>query len=147
MSIPKRYFLGAALAACAVGGALAFGVVGALDAPETEVVRFTRGTSLAPGEDVRIASLAARVVGEPRLMVHVLGHTGEIGDATANLALSRDRAQAVADRLVQAGLPQDRLSGVEGIGGAEPLSQLDGEGDREYQRRLARVTLQVFVSR
>lgn len=147
MSIPKRYFLGAALAACAVGGALAFGVVGALDAPDSETVRFTRGTSLAPGEDTRIAALAARVVGEPRLKVHVLGHTGEIGDAAANLALSQDRAQAVADRLIQSGIPADRVAGVDGIGGAEPLTRIDGESDREYQRRLARVTIQVFVTR
>jgi hypothetical protein len=34
-----------------------------------------------------------------------------------------------------------------GVGGADPDPRVDGEGDREYERRLARVTLTPMVRR
>jgi len=50
----------------------------------------------------------------------VTGHTDITGTDAYNLALSRRRAQAVADWLVQQGIPQSRID-VLGVGSSVPL--------------------------
>ena len=48
------------------------------------------------------------------------GHTDSVGARSANLDLSRRRAQAVADYLARAGVERSRLE-VKGQGSADPL--------------------------
>jgi len=50
-------------------------------------------------------------------VVNVAGHTDAVtGTRAHNVHLSRARADAVAQRLVDLGLPRDRLGRIEGLG-------------------------------
>lgn len=55
-----------------------------------------------------IAWLSVRV--PPEAFVYVRGQTDTVGSASANEALSRDRARAVADRLVEGGIDPERIT-------------------------------------
>ncbi|MFZ6008877.1 MAG: OmpA family protein [Bacteroidota bacterium] len=69
------------------------------------------------------------------LKVQINGHTDNTGAASANVALSLKRAQAVVDYLIQKGVDTSRLS-AKGYGSERPLVSNDDEsGGREINRR------------
>jgi outer membrane protein OmpA-like peptidoglycan-associated protein len=68
------------------------------------------------------------------LPVHLCGHTDSQGANDFNLALSLDRARAVASRLESQGLPKGRLR-PEGFGSAYPVAGNDTESGRSLNRR------------
>lgn len=71
----------------------------------------------------------------PTLKLKVNGHTDNVGNATVNKILSRKRAQAVVDYLIQNGIAAERLS-VMGYGQERPIVSNDDEEDgRELNRR------------
>ena len=141
MIIQRRYLVGGLVSALAIGGALAFDLIGPADPPDPLVLQFSRGTALVSGEEARLAAFAGRHVGEPLLDFHILGHTGNRGDADANLTLSQERADAVAAALVQAGVPQDRILSATGVGSADPLKVNTDESETGLQRRMARAVV------
>lgn len=55
------------------------------------------------------------------------GYTDSTGNPTDNLKLSRDRAQAVADMLVDLGVDEKRIQ-VEGYGDQYPVEPTPGAG-------------------
>lgn len=142
--LPRRLFLAAGLSAVTVGGATALGLLGLVSAPETQSFAFSRGTTLASGEEARLRAFLAEATRDTRYAVIITGHTGSQGDAAANLALSEERAQAVAAIAADVGLEASALT-VAGVGGGAPLPRIEGQSDRAYQTALARadVTLQV----
>lgn len=70
--------------------------------------------------------------------ITVVGHTDSMGDAQANLDLSRRRAAAVADYLAQRGIQRNRMA-VEGRGEAEPVADNAMEAGRAQNRRVEMV--------
>lgn len=77
----------------------------------------------------------------PRYRILLRGHTTPDGDADANLALSHDRAESVANYLRRVhDVPANRVR-VEGVGGTMPLPQEEGESVRRWKGRLPRVEL------
>jgi outer membrane protein OmpA-like peptidoglycan-associated protein len=81
----------------------------------------------------------------PTFRVAVRGHTSLQGDAEANLALSRERAESVARYLaVTYGIDSNRLR-VIGLGGSRPLPRTQGETDRAYEYRLPRVEVALLT--
>jgi OmpA-OmpF porin, OOP family len=79
----------------------------------------------------KIAELARRCPG--RLSIE--GHTDAMGTEEANLHLSRDRASAVREQLVQRGFPPDELV-TRGFGESRPVSSNDTEDGRARNRRI-----------
>ncbi len=71
----------------------------------------------------------------PTANIEVAGHTDSDGDNSANMALSEKRAQAVADYLVKAGLPTDRLRAV-GYGSSQPVAANDTDEGKAKNRRI-----------
>lgn len=72
----------------------------------------------------------------PRAQVRVEGHTDSSGGAQANQELSRDRARAVADYLVQgAGLQEFRVTAM-GYGDTRPLTSNRTADGRAMNRRI-----------
>lgn len=63
------------------------------------------------------------------LRITVTGHTDRVGTASANLSLSRRRAQAVKTALVAAGLPTVSID-VVGLGATRPVTAHDQCPDR-----------------
>ncbi len=71
----------------------------------------------------------------PAAAIEVSGHTDSAGDDATNKALSEKRAQAVADYMVRAGLPSERLTAV-GYGSAKPIAPNDTDEGKAQNRRI-----------
>lgn len=101
----------------------------------------TGSARLAPGGDAALAALAAYLTADPGRRVALVGHTDAQGPLDANIALSKRRAEAVAERLVEAhGVARSQLR-AEGMGWLAPRStNLTPEG-REANRRVEAVVL------
>jgi outer membrane protein OmpA-like peptidoglycan-associated protein len=107
-----------------------------------EGLAFATGSAqLAPGGDAALAALAAYLAESPARRVALVGHTDAQGPLDANIALSKRRAQAVAERLVAAhGVARSQLR-AEGMGWLAPrATNLTPEG-REANRRVEAVVL------
>ena len=91
----------------------------------------------------RTAELTAQA-GSGRITV--VGHTDSVGEDAYNLALSKQRAEAVAQWLAASGgVPADRLH-AEGRGEAEPAAPnatTDGQDDPEGRARNRRVVVAI----
>lgn len=70
----------------------------------------------------------------PELEADIQGHTDNVGDAAANRKLSENRARAVYDYVIDAGIPVGRLS-YGGYGEDRPVASNDGEEGRAQNRR------------
>ncbi|HDS1734560.1 OmpA family protein [Pseudomonas sp. BP8] len=71
----------------------------------------------------------------PRRVVRIEGYTDSTGAPEDNLKLSRDRAQAVADMLVDLGVDEKRIE-VEGYGDQYPIEANASERGRAQNRRV-----------
>jgi outer membrane protein OmpA-like peptidoglycan-associated protein len=67
--------------------------------------------------------------------LRIEGHTDNQGDKAANLTLSKERARAVVDALVKAGLEPARLE-AEGFGDTRPVAPNLTPKGRELNRRV-----------
>ncbi|MEO7397151.1 MAG: phosphate ABC transporter substrate-binding/OmpA family protein, partial [Ilumatobacteraceae bacterium] len=98
-----------------------------------EPISFARGTA-AIGEDSRGAldAIAERLAHYPNYRLVIKGHTGLGGDASANVELSKRRAEAVVDYFTSTfGMDPNRIRGL-GYGPSHPLPRLPDESDRVY---------------
>lgn len=144
--LPRRAFLAAGLSAVVAGSAVALGLLGGLSAVDAESFQFSRGTSLANGEEGRLRGFLASALPDERVHVTIVGHSGSTGDAAANLALSEERAAFAKALAEEVGIAPSRIT-ASGVGGGAPLSQDSGESDRSYQSRLARVEVSLQLRR
>jgi len=86
----------------------------------SEDVYFLAGTArMRPGSAPALMRVWDVTAGRPGVSVVLVGRTAPIGDRTGALALSLARANAVADALVDRGLPR-RVLVVEGVGYDRP---------------------------
>ena len=76
----------------------------------------------------------------PEMTMEIRGHTDDQGAEDYNLELSEERAEAVADFLVEKGVDRSRLS-VRGYGETNPLVANDSEENRRRNRRTEFVIL------
>lgn len=90
---------------------------------------------LKPGADQTIDRLAAFMRDNPDTRIIVEGHTDSRGSDAHNEALSRRRAQAVADALVARGIPTDRFE-IMGRGEGYPVASNDTAEGRQRNRRV-----------
>jgi outer membrane protein OmpA-like peptidoglycan-associated protein len=67
--------------------------------------------------------------------VVVAGHSDDLGASGRNLRLSKSRAEAVVQALVERGVAHDRLR-AEGFGPDRPLFPNDSQQHREQNRRV-----------
>ena len=71
----------------------------------------------------------------PKRVVRIEGYTDNTGERQSNLQLSKDRAQAVADVLVDLGIDEKRIQ-VEGYGDDYPVEANASERGRAQNRRV-----------
>jgi OOP family OmpA-OmpF porin len=103
-------------------------------------VEFLTGSArLTPGSRTEIEKLGAILRSYPMATVVVAGHTDSRGREGANLALSRARAEAVANALKDSGVGADRIR-AEGYGSQKPVGDNSTRAGRQQNRR---VTLEV----
>ena len=67
--------------------------------------------------------------------VKIIGHTDSSGDAAKNLALSKERAMAVKNYLINKNITAERLS-VEGLGSNKPVADNATTDGRKKNRRI-----------
>lgn len=146
-SLTLRSLLAGLAAALLVAAAVWLGVVGGVDVPEPRDYRFSRGTTFAPGEAERLRADLVDLAKEPRRVIRIVGHTGSGGIEAENLRLSRERADAVREMALQSGFAPERITFAGGVGSADPADRADTASEREYQRRLSRVTVESGLAR
>ncbi|MEO8239035.1 MAG: phosphate ABC transporter substrate-binding/OmpA family protein [Flavobacterium sp.] len=66
----------------------------------------------------------------------VVGHTDNVGNADANLALSKSRAEAVVNYLKQKGIPANRFQMVDGKGQSNPIADNNTASGKALNRRV-----------
>lgn len=82
-----------------------------------------------------IKEVAAALQKQPSIKVCVEGHTDSTGDAARNLDLSKRRAEAVRQALVQLGISAGRLT-TQAFGQTKPLAPNDTPQGRAENRRV-----------
>jgi outer membrane protein OmpA-like peptidoglycan-associated protein len=96
---------------------------------------FGSSTLGGPARDV-IAGVTADLLTQG-VSVSIHGFTDTVGTDDVNLPLSRERARAVGDAMVDAGFPTDRIVAVEGHGSADPRAiPADTPSNRALNRRV-----------
>jgi outer membrane protein OmpA-like peptidoglycan-associated protein len=93
-----------------------------------------------PATETAVKIVSRLLKAFPGVNIRIDGHTDNTGDPVANRRLSLERANAVKDVLVKAGVPADRIS-TEGFGSEKPLAPNDTEENRAKNRRIE-LTLQ-----
>ena len=87
-----------------------------------------------------LRTIAGNLMAYPNSTIQILGHTDNVGDASYNQGLSLRRAEAVADVLLDSGVPFGRIDAV-GRGEDQPIAtNLTPEG-RAQNRRVEIVIL------
>jgi len=68
--------------------------------------------------------------------ITIVGHTDSVGSNAYNFKLSRRRAEAVKSKLIEFGLPEDRIVGIEAKGEDYPVATNETPEGRLQNRRV-----------
>lgn len=91
--------------------------------------------TVRPGLYPEIDRVAGVIRQYPQTLIRVEGHTDSTGSEDYNMRLSRRRAQAVADLLVQRGVAMSRIQ-LLGYGESSPVATNATESGRQMNRRV-----------
>lgn len=103
---------------------------------------FQSGTSILTFDGkLELDELINKLRHFPQYRIKVIGHTSNIGDPELNKAVSLERAQAVVKYLTEThGVDPNRCL-AKGLGGEEPLPQMENETEKQWHLRLRRVEI------
>jgi OOP family OmpA-OmpF porin len=101
------------------------------------VVNFPTGNAEVPGINVGLLKEAAARLRQlaPGTTVEIAGYTDNTGDPMANVALSQQRAEAIREVLIGAGVAPSMLT-AKGYGSANPIAANDTVEGRFRNRRI-----------
>ena len=98
-------------------------------------------SDLGPGPFESLSALASFLKVTPDSSIILVGHSDAIGELRKNIELSRNRAQAVVDRLIKDyGIDQSRIS-AQGIGFLSPKTNNSTEKSRKKNRRVEAILI------
>jgi len=106
-----------------------------LPVPVTNIFFETARYDLKPESYPELNRLTTIINANPGIKVEIAGHTDNVGTAEFNQTLSEQRAQAVADYLIQHGVDSSRVS-VKGYGFSKPQADNNTEAGRAKNRRV-----------
>lgn len=92
-------------------------------------------TSLTDDSRVALRQLVQVLRTSPGSRIRISGHTDNTGRPEVNLRISRERAQAVADFLIQNNVDSDQLI-AQGYGATRPIADNATEAGRTANRRI-----------
>lgn len=102
----------------------------------TDSVAFEPGSSsFAQGSSAALRELAQLMSAHPSTRIRIEGHTDNTGRESANLRLSRERAQAVSSYLAAGGIADNRLI-AKGYGSTQPIDDNLTDVGRARNRRI-----------
>jgi len=98
-------------------------------------VQFATGKSELTEESLRVLDNVKAIMDEyPNAKFHIEGHTDSTGSEQINERISEERARAVKDYLVAAGIDEFRLSS-KGYGESRPIADNKTREGRKQNRR------------
>lgn len=101
-------------------------------------VRFKTGSSTITNDSyTQLKNLMAIIKAFPNATFKVGGYTDNTGDASANLALSQKRADAVAAAIVKQGANKAQITKAEGYGQEHPVGDNSTADGRAMNRRVS----------
>lgn len=92
-------------------------------------------TSLQPAARDQLGDVVRLVEGEPEKQIRIEGHTDSTGSSSANMRISRLRAESVRDALVEEGIDANRIQAL-GMGEEFPIATNDSAEGRRKNRRV-----------
>ncbi len=95
---------------------------------------------LLPASYAELDRLVGFMNDYPTMEIGLEGHTDVVGDAAANMQLSKDRVNEVKKYLVSKGIKADRIK-AEGFGSSKPIVAKGTEEERKVNRRVEFVIL------
>ena len=99
-------------------------------------IKFQSGKDILTTESYPVLNKVVSIcVANPEFKLKIDGHTDSMGDNTMNLNLSRNRARAVKEYLVENGVNESRLS-YEGFGETRPVADNRTAKGRAENRRV-----------
>ncbi|MEE9333715.1 MAG: OmpA family protein [Granulosicoccaceae bacterium] len=108
----------------------------ALAAVDTSQVAFEPGSVSLTGESkTSLAQLVQLLRAYPQFKIRVAGHTDNTGRPEVNLRISKQRAQAVANYLLQRSVGRDQVI-AQGYGATRPIADNGDEAGRARNRRI-----------
>lgn len=100
-----------------------------------QFVNFQTGSAaLTADSRYELDNLVTAMTAYPSIVIEVAGHTDNVGDPAANLALSGQRAASVVKYLTDRGIGAGRLR-PKGYGDAKPVAENDTDENRAKNRR------------
>jgi outer membrane protein OmpA-like peptidoglycan-associated protein len=105
-------------------------------------LKFETGSSnLSPGDYQSLRDLAQYLAEHPKVKIALVGHTDSVGGLSGNIALSKNRAISVFERLRDAfDVSADRME-AEGMGYLAPIASNLTQAGRDQNRRVEAVLL------
>lgn len=95
----------------------------------------TGSATLTPEAKTQLNQLSEVLVKYPSNQITVVGHTDDVGSDAFNKQLSKRRANAVKEALLEDGVPSSQLR-AEGLGESDPLIQSTSRVARAKNRRV-----------
>lgn len=100
-------------------------------------INFNTGSSeISSSSSKEVEKIYNLLVQAENTKLTVVGHTDNVGNADANLALSKSRAQAVVEYLKQKGIPANRFQLVDGKGQSNPIGDNNTASGKALNRRV-----------
>ncbi|MFZ5447000.1 MAG: OmpA family protein [Myxococcota bacterium] len=101
-----------------------------------KVIRFkTASATLERDATPLLQQVAATLKAARTLSIEIQGHTDDVGNAAANIRLSKRRAETIRAFLIKAGIAPNRLL-ANGFGPTRPIATNKTEKGREQNRRV-----------
>jgi OOP family OmpA-OmpF porin len=120
----------------AAGGKKLYEALAASGRVATHGILFDTGSDhISAASTPTLKEMVAMLTEHPDLALTIEGHTDNVGDAQANLALSAKRADAVKAYLVGKGVSADRLT-AKGLGASKPAAPNTTAEGRQQNRRV-----------
>lgn len=101
----------------------------------------TNKATLTPDADDVVAKIAGLLEADPSLKLRIDGHTDNAGTAAANLTLSKNRANAVMQALIQKNAAYKTRLSANGLGQTKPVASNTTEEGKAQNRRVEVVKL------
>ena len=96
----------------------------------------TNKSDLNSASRTSLTKFASMLKSEPQLLIDIHGHTDSKGSDAVNDPLSVRCAEAVANYLVQQGVPSSQFKNVTGFGSHQPVADNSTEAGRQQNRRV-----------
>ncbi|MGH9627863.1 MAG: OmpA family protein, partial [Bryobacteraceae bacterium] len=100
-------------------------------------LHFDSGSAIPSLEsEEQLQNAASILKAYPGVQLEIGGYTDDTDDSTSNIALSENRAEAVRQKLIEMGIPGERLQ-TEGYGNQNPIADNLTEEGRARNRRIS----------